>query len=129
VSDGAYTITLNHEQGLVHVVAQGNFNLPLGDQMITAAREQAAQNRYKIMCDVRESRTRVTMADWFNLPRRLAAYRKMETRNIKTALLVTPGRQEDLYRFVETVMGNMGLRIRVFLDLEDALEWLEIGPG
>ena len=129
MSDGLYTITLDQEHGLVYVVAQGNFSIALGEQMITASLEQAAENRYKIICDARDSQTRATLADWFNLPRRLAAYRKMDTRSIKTAILVTPGRQEDLYRFVETVMGNMGLRIRVFLDMEEALEWLGTGSG
>jgi hypothetical protein len=127
MSEGRYTITLDHEQGLVHVIAQGEFDLESGGELITDARENATEHQYHILCDVRDSRAKVSLADWFFLPRRLAAYKNTKTRRIKTAILVTPGRQESVYRFFETVAVNLGLRIKIFLDEEDALGWLEVG--
>ena len=127
MSDGHYTITLNQEQRLVYVIAQGEFDLDLGEQLITDARQKATENQYNILCDVRASRANVNLADWFFLPRRLTAYKNLKTRNITTAIVVTTGRQENVYRFFETVAGNIGLRIKIFLDEEDALEWLEVG--
>ena len=121
---GQYTVTLDHDQGLVRVHAEGEFNADLGMQLITEARKNAAEHQYHIVCDVRESRAHVSLAEWFFLPRRLGVYTDFNTRNTKTALIVTPGMQESAYRFFETVASNVGLRIKVFLHEEEALEWL-----
>ena len=125
---GQYRITLDHERDLVRVRAQGEFDINLGMELITDARENAAEHQYHIVCDVRESRAKVHLADWFFLPRRLAVYRNMKTRGIKAAIVVNPGKQENVYRFFETVASNMGLWIKIFLHEEDALEWLERQP-
>ena len=45
MGDGTYTITLDHERGLVHVFAQGEFNRDLGDEMITKTLKIAAEYR------------------------------------------------------------------------------------
>lgn len=121
---GKYTITLNHEQGVVYVLAQGEFDFKSGEELITDARKQVAEHQYSIFCDVRESRAKVNLVDWYYLPRRLFVYRDWKTRRIKTAILVGKGRQENAYRFFETVANNLGLRIKIFLREEDALEWL-----
>ena len=125
---GQYTLTLDHEQGLVIVVAQGEFDMNSGMELITDARKNAAENQYHIFCDVRASKAAVNLADWFFLPRRLGVYQNLETRKSRTAILVTPGRQENNYRFFETVTNNIGLRIKVFLNEEDALAWLGMRP-
>ena len=124
MSDGQYTITLDHERGLVHVIAHGEFNRDLGDELITNTLEKAAEYHYSILCDVRKLKARVGFSDWFLLPRRLAVYRNVKTRYIKTAIVVTTGKQEKVYGFFETVTRNLGMNIRIFLREEDALEWL-----
>jgi hypothetical protein len=121
---GKYTITLNHEQGLIYLVARGEFNFETAGELITDARQQAAEHQYSIFCDVRESSAKVNLADWYYLPRRLFVYRDWKTRRVRTAILVKTGRQENAYRFFETVANNLGLRIKIFLREEDALEWL-----
>jgi len=121
---GKYTVTLNHEQGVVYVLAQGEFDFQSGEKLITDARRQAAEHQYSIFCDVRESSARVNLVDWYYLPRRLFVYRDWKTRRVKTAILVRKGRQENAYRFFETVANNLGLRIKIFLREEKALEWL-----
>ena len=125
---GHYTLTLDHERGLVHVVAQGEFDIKSGEELITAARENAAEHQYNIVCDVRASRAKVNLVDWFYLPRRLGVYRNWQTRYVRTVILVTPGRQENAYRFFETVASNLGLQIKIFLAEEEALEWLASSP-
>jgi hypothetical protein len=124
MSAGQYTMTLDHEQGVVHVIGQGEFNRDLGDEMITNAREKAAEYHYRILCDVRQLKAKVGLAEWYFLPRRLAVYRNAKTRNIKTAIVVTTGKQEKVYRFFEIVTRNLGMNIRIFLREKDALEWL-----
>ena len=125
---GQYKITLDRERGLVHVRASGEFDTKLGMELITDARKAAAQNRYNILCDVRESSAVVSLGDWYFLPRRLAAYMDWKTRYIKTAIVVIAGSQEKVYRFFENVASNIGLNIKIFLREEEALEWLEAQP-
>lgn len=124
MSKGQYTITLDHENGWVVVSAYGEITRDLGDELITQARAKAAEYHYNIICDVRKSKARVTLADWYFLPRRLAVYRNIKTRHIKTAIIVNEGKQEKTYRFFETVTSNLGLNIRVFFRETDAKKWL-----
>ena len=125
---GHYTITLDHERDLVRVLAQGEFDYKSGSDLITEARQQAAEHQYDIFCDVRESRAKVNLVDWFYLPRRLFVYTDWKTRTANTAILVSAGKQEKAYRFFETVANNLGLQIKIFLREEEALEWLETEP-
>ena len=80
MSDGTYTITLDHERGVVHVIGQGEFNRVLGDEVITKTLEIAAEYQYSILCDARQIKAKVGFSDWFLLPRRLAVYRNVKTR-------------------------------------------------
>jgi hypothetical protein len=85
---------------------------------------KAAAYDYPILCDVRQSKTKVTLADWFYLPRTLEVYKGMKTRFLKTALLINAGEQEGVYKFFETVTRNLGLNIRIFLYEQEDLDWL-----
>jgi hypothetical protein len=124
MSTGQYTITLDHERGLVHVVAEGDFNKDAGEELITHARKEAGEHHYNIICDVRQATMNVDFSDWFFLPRTLGVYRNAKLRRIKTALVVSAERQERIFRFFETVTANLGMNIRIFFLEEDALEWL-----
>ena len=124
MSDDKYTITLDHERGVVHVIGQGEFSRDLGDEVITKALKTAAEYHYRILCDARQIKVKVELVDWFYLPRRLAVYRNSKTRGIRTAIVVSTGKQEKIYRFFETVTRNLGMNIRIFFREEDALEWL-----
>ena len=124
MSDGQYTITVDQERGFVYVVAEGEFERNLGDELITSARQEAAKRQTNILCDVRQATIRVTLADWFFLPRRLGVYKNTKTRGIETAIVVAGGKQERGFRFLETVTNNVGMNIRIFLAEEDAVAWL-----
>ena len=124
MSDGHYTITLDHDRRLVHVIAQGEFNRDSGDELITNTLGKAAEYHYSILCDVRQLKAKVGLAEWYFLPRRLPVYRNAKTRYIKTAIVVPMGKQEKVYRFFATVTRSFGMNIRIFLQEEDALEWL-----
>ena len=124
MGDGTYTTTLDHERDLVHVLAQGEFNRDLGDKLITKTLKKAAEYHYSIICDARQLKTNVSFSDWFMLPRRLAVYRNAKTRYIKTAIVVTRGKQEKMYRFFETVTRSLGMNIKIFVREKDALAWL-----
>jgi len=113
----------------VYVVARGVIGLPLGQELIKEARTEAARLKFNILCDVRQSTAKVTLADWFFLPRTLDVYLKTKTRYVRTAIVVNAGRQEYAYNFFRTAAVNLGLSINVFLDEQDALQWLEEADG
>jgi hypothetical protein len=125
MSKGEYTITLDTENGIVRVVAQGKLDKALGEEIITKARKSAAEFQYPILCDVGQAEVKVSFADWFFLPRTLPVYKNYKIRTIKAALLISPGNQEREYDFYETVTQNMGMNLRVFLKETVAVEWLK----
>ena len=119
-----YSITLDDEKRLVRVVASGDIVREVGNEIITKALATAAEHHYHIFCDVRQATVKVTLADWFFLPRTLAIFKNKEVRSISTAIVIAPGKQEDDYRFYETVVYNLGMELKVFKNEKDALDWL-----
>jgi hypothetical protein len=125
MSKGEYTITLDTDNKIVHVLAHGELSKELGEEIITKARATAAEHQYNIFCDVRHAEVKVPFADWFFLPRRLAIFKDAKIRAIKVAVLISPGKREKIYGFYETVTHNLGMKLRVFLQEKEALEWLK----
>jgi hypothetical protein len=127
MTKGKYVITLDKKNHIVHVVVQGDLVKELGKEIITKARVTAAEHQYFILYDVTHVRINASLVDWFFLPRTLPVYRNNKTRQIKTALLISPGNQEREYNFYETVTHNLGINLRVFLNETEAIEWLKGG--
>ena len=127
MSKAKYTITPDAENEIVRVVAHGDLSKELGEEIITRARETAAEHHYNILCDARQAEVKVTLADWFFLPRTLAVFRNAKIRAIKTAVVISPGNHERIYGFYETVTHNLGMSLRVFLEEKAALDWLKEG--
>jgi len=125
MENGEYTITLDTENGIVYVVAHGELSKKLGEEIITNASMTAAEHQYQILCDARHAKAMVCLADWFFLPRTLPIFRNIKIRNIKTAVLISPGDHEKIYGFYETVTYNLGMNFRVFLEEKKAIEWLK----
>jgi hypothetical protein len=121
---GEYKITLDHSNAIVRVVATGNFDKYLGDKMITKTRIAASENGYNIFCDATKAKVNVSVIDWFNLPRTLPVLQDQNIRRIKSAILIPSGKQAENYKFYETVTYNVGMNLRVFLDEEEAINWL-----
>jgi hypothetical protein len=125
MNKGEYTITLDNENHIVHVVACGELIKELGEEIITKASVTAAEHQYYILCDVTKAKAKVSLVDWFFLPRTLSVYRNNKTRLIKTAIIISPGNQERVYSFFETVARNLGMNLKVFLNEEEAVIWLK----
>ena len=120
-----YSLTLDSEKHLVNVIAWGVLSREKGEEIITQALSTAAKKGYDVYCDVRKAEVKVTFADWFDMPRTLRIFRNGKTRLVSTAVLISKGKQEEEYKFYETVSHNLGRRVRIFLKEEDALEWLK----
>ncbi len=122
---GEYTLTLDNENRIVHVVARGELSKELGEEIITGARTAAAEHQYHILCDARDADVKVSLADWFFLPRTLPIFKDIKIRTIKTAVLISSGNHEKIYNFYEAVTQNIGMNFRVFLEEQEALKWLK----
>ncbi len=121
-----YSITLDADLGLVRLVVSGELSKEVGEEIITKTMTTADEHHYKILCDVRQARVNVSLADWFFMPRTLAVYKNIKARFIKTALLIMPGKQEKEYGFFESVTHNLGMNLKIFYKEPDALEWLAL---
>jgi hypothetical protein len=124
MAEGEYTITLDSENGIVHVVVHGELSKELGEEIITNARTAAAEHKYRILCDVRQAEVKVSLADWFFLPRTLAIFKEAKIRTIRAAVLISPGNPARAYNFYETVTHNLGMNVRIFREEKEAVDWL-----
>lgn len=122
-----YSISYDKELGITRVELIGDLDRELGDKVITESRVAAAKTDSVLLYDVRQSTAKVSLADWFFLPRRLDALKNPEARSRKVAVIVSSDDLAD-YRFYEDVARNAGLRFRVFLNEIEATGWLS-EPG
>jgi len=79
----------------------------------------AAEHQYSILYDVRNTTVEVSLASWWFLPRELEVLQQSKTRFLKAAVLITHGETEQDYKFYETVMQNMQLKLRIFYNEDD----------
>ena len=108
---------------LIRVTAAGEMFQADGERIITAAREASAENKYDILYDI--SVTTVPYASWFSLPRELGVFKEFQCMAFKAAVLASQSdKAVDDYKFYELVTGNIGLRIRLFFEENEAIEWL-----
>ncbi|OGT28602.1 MAG: hypothetical protein A2Z17_03710 [Gammaproteobacteria bacterium RBG_16_66_13] len=118
-----YQVSMDDNLKIVRVVVYGALSEPLGKEIITKSRLLAAEHAAGILYDMRQATLRVPFSSWFFLPTELEVLKTGSTRSIKAAIVI-PAKQEDGYRFYETVASNAGLSVRVFLDEAEAGEWL-----
>jgi hypothetical protein len=121
---GEYNITLDNENKIVRVVAFGELDKKLGEEIITNARTTATEHKYNILYDVAQAIVLVSLIDWFFLPRTLPVLQNQEMRTIRAAVLIPAGDQERAYKFYETVTHNVGMDLRIFLKEDEAVKWL-----
>lgn len=127
---GDVRFTVDDARHLVVVTATGELSAEEGKAAITRARTVAAERSCATLYDVRRVTMRLRPIEWFTVPRELPVLTRGATRFVRAAILIAPGqRDEDDYRFYETVAGNRGQQLRVFDDEGEALAWLRRGDG
>lgn len=121
----SYKLELNNSLSYIRVEAFGDIEQEMGEKIITEARTLASENNYDILYDMRAASSKVQLSDWFHLPRTLDVYRHKKARFISAAVLLAPDeKMPDQYKFFETVVGNLGFRLKIFFEENEALEWL-----
>jgi len=118
----SHEISVDKENNIVHMVVQGELNKDEGEKLILEARALADETTYDILCDVSRATIKASLAEWFYLARNKDIYPSIPTE--KTALLINPDSRK-LYKYVENVTRNKGFKIRIFLNEEDARDWLK----
>lgn len=121
----SFNVSLDHDLKLIRVTAAGEMFQADGERIITAAREASAENNYDILYDIRQATTTVPYASWFSLPRELEVFKDLNVWRFKAAILASSSDKaiED-YKFYELLTGNIGLRISLFFEENEAIEWL-----
>ncbi len=125
MSNGKYTITLDEANQIVFVVVSGDIDKKLGEEIITSARIKATEHSCHILYNVTQANVKVSLTDWFFLPRTLPVLQNQKNRTIKAAVIILPGDQEVAYNFYETVTHNVGINLRVFTNEQEAIKWLK----
>lgn len=121
-----FTISLDNNQRLVIIKAEGVLHQSDGEKIITEARTAAAENDFDIIYDMRQATTKVNFASWFHLPRKLEVFKDVKAHSIKAAILVSEkDKALKEYNFYQTVTQNLGFNIKIFLSEDEALEWLK----
>jgi len=93
-----------------------------GEKVIVETRAFAAEKQCGILCDITHATINVNLADWFYLVRNKDVFPNVSTE--KTAILINPDKWK-LFKYVEDVTQNVGLKIRVFRKKDDAMAWLK----
>jgi hypothetical protein len=117
----AFNIGFDPDRKVVRVQVLCDINKAIGETIVTQARTLALQHNCPLL--YRDIRLDASFADMFYLPRKLKVLKDPKTRRLQVALLISEPDQKN-YLFYETVMHNMGLSVRVFLDEKEALAWL-----
>lgn len=126
----SFEVFLDKELKLVRVVVKGEVLQNDGENIITTARETAAEHDYNILYDMRAATTTVTFANWYSLPRKLEVFNKNNARKTRAAVLVSKtDKALEGYRFYETVTDNLGFKLRLFFDETEAFQWLAANPS
>ena len=114
-------IMFKPELGVVHVVAKGDLNNKVCLEIVKRAAKIAEEHECnKAVCDFTDTTLTESTAGIYNYPR-LA-----RSENIPACFKVAIrySRDEENYRFLETVCINLGYSVRVFKDNNDAVAWL-----
>lgn len=120
-----FQVYVNHELKLVKITAAGELLREDGEKIITVARQTAAEHSYNLLYDIRLATSSISFARWFHLPRTLPVFQNSQSRNIAAAVLVSPDDKAVIdYKFYEVVTANLGFKLKIFFDENEALEWL-----
>ena len=122
MTEFTYVISEDEDNHLVNLVVHGSLNKFEGQMVIKETRALAADKQCGILCDITNATFNVTLADWFFLARNKDVYPGLSSG--KTAILIKPDSWK-LFKYVEDVTQNVGLKIRIFRKKEDAMAWLK----
>ncbi len=122
----SYSIKLDNDLQLVRVEVIGVLNQTAGKQIITEARSAASENGYDLLYDMRRCAIKVSISNWFRLPRDLDVFKQAAARLVKAAIVISKtDKAIDEYIFFENVARNLGFSLKIHFTEDEALPWLD----
>jgi hypothetical protein len=122
----SFNLNIDDENHLVKIFVVGQMSQKDGEEVISAARQNAMKFGYNILYDIRQATTKVEFSEWFILPRKLEVFKAPRARTVKAAVLVSQKDPAlDDYNFYEDVTSNLGFQLKIFFDEAEALAWLK----
>ena len=121
----SWKIEFVKEDGILHLKAEGVMNIDLIKQMSSQAIGYAVEyGTNKYLVDLRKMVPEVSTMNIHDLPKILRDFGL--TLRSRIAVLFSPSseKKED-FSFFETVSLNRGLQVRLFMDPDEALQWLK----
>ncbi len=124
----SHAINYNPETQTIEIIIQGTFNLDefkeIGLQAVQLAKENEC---FHILSDYRKAEfIQLSTIEIYDLPKLLsglAAPAGINASKLKRAIVVARKDAPDA-KFVETVSANQGQRVKFFLEIDEAKEWL-----
>jgi hypothetical protein len=122
----SHTIIYNSELQIVEVTIQGDYTLAEAKQLLFETVEIIKNHHcYLILTDLRNAKVGISTLQQYNAPelfREAFAASGIDVSKIKRAVVI-PNITET-YKFAENVVVNRGQKMRLFLDIVEAKEWL-----
>ena len=120
----SYNLTIEKKEDVLWVTATGNRSLQtvlaMSKDIFAACVEKKVK---KVLADVRALEGRLNMIEAFDIPDKY--FPKMRNRSVITRNAIVDLKEyENSYKFFENVAVNRGFHLRIFPNIEEALEWL-----
>ena len=122
----AFRMEYSEEKKMILAEMEGPFDLPVVRKMATMqARLVREHNCYRFLNDSRKAEINTSIADICKVPK--IVNEEGVPGSCMCAIVV--GTLRDEYRFMETIATNHGMIMRIFLEMDEAAEWLRAGTG
>lgn len=120
-----YKVQLDEQNNIVNAIAKGEWKSEIDNAMVQEILEMVEKNTaLKVLLDIRELHFEHSVLQVFQRAQEMREIRKqIDTTSRKVAIVYSATLQVNM-PFFETASQNRGLPYRVFIDLEEAKEWL-----
>jgi hypothetical protein len=124
VAEMTYELQIRIEEHYLYVCASGARTRSNVSSMAEAILDACSQNHVKrVLVDVRELTGRLSVFESYSIP--VKVFPRLRKRGVLTkAVIVDSGERSDRSRFFESLARKLGFNIRIFEDVDRAIEWL-----
>jgi hypothetical protein len=123
-----HIVEYHAEDNLVHLTITGNFDIPAMEAVILDTGQVIKQHDcYRILTDLRNARVSVPMTELYEFPARINKIMQDVGVNLYlTRRAFVINNDLPLMRFYELVATNRGHTTRLFMNIEEARDWVKM---
>ncbi len=120
-----HKIWLDNKKKIIFCTLEGELNIEEAISLSRKLRGQAAELEYHLLYEASKLREPESNMPVHDFTVKLSSILDATIhRNIKVAFVYEPGSYDGYWQFYENAAKERGLKIRVFPDENDALQWL-----